>query len=119
MPLHFTDAQIWAEAERLGITTDDGTFPQQHRSRVVASLATRRQQAQAVEKATASPVPARTVDIHPGQQGIDIDGRPLPWLLAAEAIDVRLLPDGSGTVRLTLHADSVRIHPSESKENRT
>jgi hypothetical protein len=117
MPIRYTDEQIRGHAAHLGLIEAGQSLPQHLRSRVVASLVEQdRQGADRQEPDEGSaPAPARSIDIHPGG-AIAIDGRALPWLVAPEPIAITLLPDGSGTVRLSLTADAIRVHPRPHEE---
>lgn len=119
MPVSFTPEQIHAEAQRLGLigNGEHDYVRQDQRNTIVASLVTQSRTAPAVAPDEA-PALAQRIDIHPGGGPIEIDGRPLPWQVAADQIAVTLNPDGSGTVRLTLPTAAVRIHPSPDEDNR-
>lgn len=106
----FTPEQIRAKAERLGLIAPGDQLPAHQRSRVVAALAV--EQAPAV-KAADVPV-AQSILVQPGA-GVEIDGRPFPWIVQADAIEVTLAPDGSGLVRLTIPTQSVQITKPEGE----
>jgi hypothetical protein len=121
MPISFTPEQIHAEAQRLGLigNGEHDCVRQDQRNAVVASLVARARRKPAEPPGGASvPQLAQRIDIHPGGGPIDIDGRPLPWQVAADQLTVTLNPDGSGTVRLTIPAAAIRIHPSPDEDNR-
>ncbi|MEW2578342.1 hypothetical protein [Streptomyces syringium] len=105
---HFTDAEIRAKAEALGLIEPGTDLPRHQRSKVVAALLLER-------RGEASPSPpstavraAREIVIQPGGV-ILVDGAPFPWLVARERVEVGLDPDFISTVRLTLLAESVQI----------
>ncbi|KMS71761.1 hypothetical protein ACH49_24360 [Streptomyces leeuwenhoekii] len=104
MALSFTDEEIHAQAVRLGLVQDGQDLPRSLRSRVVASLAAERQR-----PATSADAPvAQSIVIQPGGD-IQVDGRPFPWVVQADQMEVTLAPDGAGMVRLTLPALNVQI----------
>lgn len=104
MPLSFTDAEIQAKAEQLGLVDAGTDLPRNQRSRVVAALTAERRR-----PATQAEVPiAQTIVIEPGGD-VTVDGKPFPWVLQAEQMTVTLSPDGAGMVRLTLPALNVQI----------
>lgn len=104
MPLSFTDDEVHAQAVRLGLLRDGQELPRQLRSRVVASLAAERRR-----PAAPADVPiAQSIVIQPGGD-IQVDGRPFPWVVQADQMEVTLSPDGAGMVRLTLPALNVQI----------
>ncbi|MGK5729727.1 hypothetical protein [Streptomyces sp. URMC 124] len=111
MPLSFTDEQITAKAVQLGLITDGEDLPRHLRGRVVAALHTER------PRSTAVPPPvAERIVIQPGGS-VEVDGRPFPWLVQADLIEVTLQPDGAGMVRLTLPARSIQIlKPADESE---
>lgn len=116
--LEFTDEQVQAAAERLGLTEPGRPVPRRLRSKVAAVLLDERRAAEG--SAPAGDVqPAREVVLQPGGR-ISVDGAAFPWLVADERIEVALhpKPGGISTVRLTLLAEAVRIiEPSESEQN--
>ncbi|MEU9498252.1 hypothetical protein [Streptomyces sp. NPDC048196] len=113
----FTDAEVHAKAVDLGLIDEGHELPRHQRGRVVAVLMQQRRAAARPEpEPVAEPRAAASIVIQPDGR-IDIDGRPLPWLVAREAIDVRLAPeaDGISTVRLTLLVTSVQIIKPEAE----
>ncbi|MGW7247696.1 hypothetical protein [Streptomyces decoyicus] len=115
----FTDAEVHAKAVQLGVISEDQDLPRHERSRVVAVLMQQRQAAAVPEQPAAPARAASSIVIQPDGR-IDVDGKPLPWLVAREPIEVHLAPEAGGvsTVRLTLLTDSVQIikpDPSESE----
>ena len=104
MPLSFTDDEIRAQAVRLGLIEDGRELPRSMRSRVVASLAAERQRPD-----TPAEVPiAQSIVIQPGGD-VQVDGKPFPWVVQAERMQVALQPDGAGLVTLTLPALNIQI----------
>ena len=104
MPLSFTDEEIHAQAVRLGLIEDGRELPRSMRSRVVASLAAERQRPD-----TLAEVPiAQSIVIQPGGD-VQVDGKPFPWVIQAERMQVALQPDGAGLVTLTLPALNIQI----------
>ncbi|MCD9196077.1 hypothetical protein [Streptomyces albireticuli] len=111
MPPTFTNDQISAKATQLGLITEGEELPRHQRSKVVAALLQERPRS-----AAASPVAARIV-IQPGG-AVEVDGRPFPWLVQSDLIEVTLQPDGAGMVRLTLPARSIQIRePAPESES--
>lgn len=102
MGLSYTDEQIRAKAAELGLVQPGEALPRHLRSRVVAALAA----TDLPRPAEAAPM-ARSITITPDR--IEIDGRPIPWLVQADRIEVAVEPDGSGMVRLTIPAGRVQI----------
>lgn len=112
MPLSFTDAEIHAQAVKLGLVDSIEPLPRNLRSRVVASLAAERQR-----PATRAEVPiAQSIVIQPGGD-ITVDGKPFPWVIQAEQMAVTLNPDGAGMVTLTLPALNVQISQPAAPES--
>ncbi|MGW6531478.1 hypothetical protein [Streptomyces venezuelae] len=104
MPLSFTDAEIQAKAEQLGLVDAGTPLPRNQRSRVVAALTTEKRR-----PAQKADVPiAQSVVIEPGGD-VTVDGKPFPWVLQAERMEVTLSPDGAGMVRLTMPALNIQI----------
>lgn len=104
MPLSFTDAEIHAQAVKLGLIESFDPVPRNLRSRVVASLAAERQR-----PATQAEVSiAQSIVIEPGGD-ITVDGKPFPWVIQAEQMAVTLNPDGAGMVTLTIPALNIQI----------
>lgn len=115
----FTDQEIQAKAERLGVIQPGEELPRHHRSRVVAVLMQERRAlgAPTDDGAPREPLLAQRIVIQPGG-AITVDGRPFPWIVQAEDMAVTLHPDGSGLVRLTLPTRSVQIiKPNESERS--
>lgn len=113
MPLQFSDDEIHAEAVRLGVIYEGDALPRHLRSRVVASLAAGKQR-----PSSSTQVPlAREIVVQPGGD-IFVDGKPFPWMVLAERMEVALDHDGGGTVRLTLPAENIQILPKHESENR-
>lgn len=107
MPLQqFTDAELEAKAVQLGVIKSGETLPRNARSRVAAALLEERRTAAKPEK-PAEPEMAKDITVR-GLE-ITVDGRPFPWLVARAPMDITLGTDGSGTVRLTLLAESVQV----------
>jgi hypothetical protein len=116
--LHFTDGDIQAKAEELGLVQAGEPLPKAMRSRVVAALLEERRAAGSHTQAR-EPQLAQEIVVQPGGV-ILIDGETFPWLVATEPMQVCLNPDGVSTVRLTLLAAAVQIiKPEEKKEDRS
>jgi hypothetical protein len=112
MQVQFTEPEIRAKAVELGLIKDGGELPRSLRSRVVATLI---QEAAPRFRTEAAPV-AETMRVQPGGS-VDIDGKPFPWMVQADRIEVALEPDGSGLVRLTLPARNIQItQPADESE---
>lgn len=109
--LSFSDEQVHAEAVRLGLIEAGADLPRHLRSKAAASLANQASPSQAPAPAAAV---ARSITVRPGS-GVDVDGRPFPWIVQAEHIEVTLAPDGSGLVRLTIPTKSVTITAPEGE----
>lgn len=105
MQAQFTDEQIVAKAAQLGLVKGGEELPRRLRSRVLAALI--HESAPRLPEGEAPPV-ASSIRVQP-HGGIEVDGRPFPWLVQADRIEVVLEPDGSGMVRLTLPARSIEI----------
>ena len=112
MALSFTDEEIHAQAVRLGLVDEGGALPNRQRGKVVASLAAERRRP--AEKADA-PI-AQSIVIQPGGD-IQVDGKPFPWVIQAERMQVSLQPDGAGLVTLTLPALNIQILKPETPES--
>lgn len=115
MALSYSDEQIQAKAEQLGLVEAGCPVPRSQRSRVVAALVAESPRAAEPQP----PAVARQITVQPGGD-ITIDGQPFPWTIGRTPIEVCVNPDGVSTVRLTLLTESVQIlkpAPSES-ENR-
>lgn len=111
MRLTVTEADIARKAVDLGVIKAGQPVPAGVRSRVVAALL---QEQMPRADATVVPV-AQSIVVQPGG-GITVDGRPFPWVIQAETIEVTLAPDGSGLVRLTIPTQSVQITPPAESE---
>ncbi|WP_432137655.1 hypothetical protein [Streptomyces sp. bgisy154] len=112
MQVQFPEAQIRAKAVEIGLIGEGEDLPRSLRSRVVAALI---QEAAPRFREGSAPV-ADTVRVQPGGS-IDIDGKPFPWMVQADRIEVALEPDGSGLVRLTLPARNIQItQPADESE---
>jgi hypothetical protein len=113
LPLQeFSDSELAAKAVQLGVITEGEDLPRNMRSRVAAALVEERRAADRPEQ-LAEPVIAREITVRGSE--ITVDGKPFPWLVARAPMDIGLAPDGSGTVRLTLLAESVQVlKPSTS-----
>lgn len=104
MGLSFTDAEIYAQAVRLGLITDGQDLPRHLRSRAVATLA-----AEQRRPTVQADVPiAQSIVVQPGGD-IEVDGKPFPWVIQAEQMAVTFNPDGAGMVTLTLPALNIQI----------
>jgi hypothetical protein len=104
MSFSFTSEEILAQAVHLGVIQPGEDLPRHQRSRVVASLAAERQR-----PATQAEVPlAQSIVIQPGGD-IEVDGKPFPWVIQADQMDLTLSPDGAGMVRLTIPTLSLQI----------
>lgn len=104
MPLSYDDAEVQAKAEQLGLVQPDTELPRHLRSKVVAALAAERRRPAAPED-----VPlAQSIIVEPGGE-ITVDGKPFPWIVQADRIEVTLGQDGAGMVRLTIPAANVQI----------
>ncbi|MFE3485085.1 hypothetical protein [Streptomyces griseus] len=112
MRLTVTDADIARKAMQLGVIEEGQPVPPNMRSRIVAALL---QEQMPGVKAADVPV-AQSIVVQPGG-GVEIDGRPFPWVIQAETIEVTLDPSGSGLVRLTIPTLSVQITKPESEQN--
>jgi hypothetical protein len=103
---HFDDVELAAKAVQLGLVQEGEALPRAMRSRVAAALLEERRADGRPEK-SAEPVCAKEITVRGTE--ITVDGRPFPWLVARAPMDIGLAPDGSGTVRLTLLAESVQV----------
>lgn len=114
----FTDDEVHAKAVQLGVISEDQELPRHERSRVVAVLMQQRQAAAVTEPLAAPARAASSIVIQPDGR-IDVDGKPFPWLVAREPIEVHLAPEvgAISTVRLTVLADSVQIIKPEESES--
>jgi hypothetical protein len=110
MRLSLSEQDIHAKAVELGLIGPSDAVPPAVRSRVAAVLL----REQAPRPAAADVPVAKAIVVRPGG-GIEIDGRPFPWVVQADAIEVTVDPTGKGLVRLTIPADSVQIIQSESE----
>nr|WSS66732.1 hypothetical protein OG284_36920 [Streptomyces sp. NBC_01177] len=111
MRLTVTDADIARKAVELGVIEEGEPVPPARRSRIVAALL--QEQVSRGNRAADVPV-AQSIVVQPGG-GVEIDGRPFPWVIQAETIEVTLDPSGSGLVRLTIPTLSVQITKPESE----
>ncbi|MCX4676695.1 hypothetical protein OG413_15530 [Streptomyces sp. NBC_01433] len=110
MRLTITDADIAAKAVELGVIKAGENVPPAQRSRIAAALL--REQ---LPRTKRDDVPvAQSIVVQPGG-GVEVDGRPFPWVIQAETIEVTLDPSGSGLVRLTIPTLSVQITKPESE----
>ena len=107
----FPDAEVQAKAEQLGVVGPGQPVPKAMLSRVKAALVEERSAADRA-KAPAEPKAARQITVQGSE--ITVDGKPFPWLVARTPMEIGLAPDGSGTVRLTLLADSVQVLPPKT-----
>ncbi|MFE6126810.1 hypothetical protein ACFQ6Q_00835 [Streptomyces sp. NPDC056437] len=114
MQVKFTDQDITAKAVELGLIQDGQALPRDQRSKVVAVLL---EQAAAAspKKAEREPQIAKEIVIQPDGV-ILVDGEEFPWLVAKEAMDIRLDPEGFSTVRLTLVTNAVQIIKPEPRQ---
>ncbi|MEV6074915.1 hypothetical protein AB0L80_07390 [Streptomyces sp. NPDC052069] len=110
MRLTVTDADIARKAVELGVIQQGEPVPSAVRSRIVAALL----QEQMPHMTSADVPVAQSIVVQPGS-GVEIDGRPFPWVIQAETIEVTLDPSGSGLVRLTIPTLSVQITKPESE----
>ncbi|MFW3473661.1 hypothetical protein ACN24M_20555 [Streptomyces microflavus] len=110
MRLTVTDDDIARKAVQLGVIKEGQMVPPNMRSRIVAALL----QEQMPGVKTADVPVAQSIVVQPGG-GVEIDGRPFPWVIQAETIEVTLDPSGSGLVRLTIPTLSVQITKPESE----
>jgi hypothetical protein len=114
VPLHFDDAELTAKAVQLGVIQDGEALPRHLRSRVAAALLEDRKPR--AEQPT-EPVLAQEIVVQPGGT-VTIDGRPFPWLIAKQAMEIGLNPDGVSTVRLTLLTRSLQVlKPKPATDN--
>jgi hypothetical protein len=113
MHIRYTDADIAAKAVQLGLIHDGEELPRQMRGRVVAALLKDHVPRDPAEQA--EPQAAREIVVQPGG-AILVDGEPFPWLVAKQAMEIALNPDGLSTVRLTLIAEAVQIIKPEPRE---
>jgi len=111
MQVKFTDDDVRAEAERLGLIESGAELPRHLRSRVVAALVQQESQAKSPGPVT-EPELAKEIVVQPDGV-ILVDGEPFPWLVAREPMDIRVSPDAVSTVRLTLMTEAVQILKSE------
>ncbi|MEV7867485.1 hypothetical protein AB0P17_15590 [Streptomyces sp. NPDC088124] len=111
MRLELSEQDIRRKAVQLGVITEGQPLPPEQRSRVAAALMQER--LPRAKKGADVPV-AASIRIQPGGE-IEIDGRPFPWVVQAESIEVTLDPSGIGTVRLTIPTESVEILKTESE----
>lgn len=113
MQVQFSEQDIKAKAVQLGVIRDGEALPRDQRSRVVAVLL--HEAASASPRGTErEPQLVKEIVIQPGG-AIVIDGEPFPWLVAKQAMEIGLNPDGVSTVRLTLLAGAVQIIKPEPR----
>lgn len=105
MQVNYPEDQIAAKAAELGLIHAGGELPRHLRSKALAALI--QESASRFRDGEAPPV-ADSIRVQP-RGCIEVDGRPFPWLVQADRIEVVLEPDGSGMVRLTLPARSIEI----------
>ncbi|MFJ3878070.1 hypothetical protein ACIPW5_11480 [Streptomyces sp. NPDC090077] len=108
----FTEQEIHDQAVRLGCISPGQELPRNLRSRVVASLITLDAPQPVIEPSP--PSLAGEIVIQPGG-AVLVDGRPFPWLLTRQPMEIHLDPDGTSSVRLTLMAATVRILQPEPR----
>jgi hypothetical protein len=110
MPLQkFSDTELQAKAEQLGLVEPGHPIPTAAmHSKVKAAIVEERRAADRQEQPAVKPRLAKSIVVEPGG-AILVDGEPLPWLVAAQPMDIGLNPDGISTVRLTLLAESVQV----------
>lgn len=110
MRLTVTEADVRRKAVELGLITEGQTLPPELRSRAARALIF--EQAPRIRQ---DDVPvAASIRVQPGG-GVEVDGRPFPWVVQADTIEVTLDPSGAGLVRLTIPTQSVEIVKSESE----
>ncbi|MER7813677.1 hypothetical protein ABZ714_30740 [Streptomyces sp. NPDC006798] len=108
MRLTVTDADIRRKGVELGLIEEGQPVPPELRSRIAAALLAER-----APRIRQDDVPvASSIRVQPGG-GVEIDGRPFPWVVQADTIEVTLDPSGAGLVRLTIPTKSVEIIKSE------
>ena len=111
MLLRFTDREIQAKAEELGMVQAGQAIPTAAmRSRAAAALVEERRSQ--TPRPAAEPRMADEIVVQPSGP-ILIDGEPIPWIVTTEPMDIRLADDGSGTIRLTLAANAIQILKAE------
>jgi hypothetical protein len=113
MQVRFTDSDIRAKAVELKLIEPGREVPSHLRSRIVAILL--QEAAGHTRRPAPEPQLATEIVIQPGGV-ILIDGEPFPWLVAQEAMDIRLDPEGFSTVRMTLLANAVQILTPEPRD---
>ncbi|MFT2014590.1 hypothetical protein ACMA1D_01895 [Streptomyces sp. 796.1] len=112
--LEVTDAQVRAKAIQLGLIGADDDLPRHLRSRIVAAL-TQDTAGPPADDEPPQPRLAREIVVQP-RGVVLVDGRPFPWLVADEPMEIHLSGGGPSTVRLTLLADSVQVLKSRESE---
>lgn len=112
MRLTITDADIARKAVELGVIKEGEPVPAAKRSTIAAALL----QERAPRMAAADVPVAQSIVVQPGG-GVEIDGRPFPWVVQADTIEVTLDPSGSGLVRLTIPTLSVQITKNAEGES--
>ena len=117
MPLQFTDAELRTKAMELGLIGPGEPIPTAAsvRSRIKAAIVEERRAAARAEK-QADPVCAKEIVVQPGGQVL-VDGEPFPWLIARQAMEIGLNPEGISTVRLTLMAEAVQVLKPQPSKN--
>ncbi|MEU1496052.1 hypothetical protein [Streptomyces sp. NPDC005732] len=117
MPLQqFTPAELQAKAEQLGLVESGQAIPTAAMlSKVKAALVEDRRAEARKDAPPAKARLAQSIVVQPGGS-ITVDGEPLPWLVAAQPMDINLSPDSDGvsSVRLTLLAASVQVLPPKT-----
>lgn len=113
MHVKFPELDIRAKAVELGLIDDGAELPRSLRGKVVAVLL---QEAANASPRTAEREPqlAKEIVVQPGG-AILVDGEPFPWLVAKQAMEIGLNPDGVSTVRFTLLAEAVQIIKPEPR----
>ena len=111
MPLQLDEADLHAKAVELGLIYASQELPANLRSRVAVALL----QERTARDGGGEPQLAKEIVIQPNGS-ILVDGEPLPWLVANEAMDIHLNPGGPSSVRMTLLAEAVQIIKPEPRE---
>lgn len=112
MHVQFPELDIRCKAVELGLIADGEDLPRHLRSRVVAVLM---QEQAAPQRSGREPQLAKEIVIQPGGDVL-VDGEPFPWLVAKQAMEIGLNPDGISTVRLTLLTEAVQIIKPEPRQ---
>lgn len=115
--LAVTEAEVYAEAVRLGLVTDGEDLPRHLRSQAVASLAAPVPPPAAADDEPAGgrsaggpPDPDAVLTVY-ADGPVLLNGAPFPLFVAREPIEVVTRPDGQTTVRLTVVAGAVHLLP--------